>query len=534
MPATAIDTKLKTTHHNESAPEPFRQPALTKVIATLGPATSDPAVVRRLIEAGVSIFRLNFSHGEPADHLERLTTVRKIAQTLGRPTAIMGDLPGPKIRINKSAGQGCDVPAGAMVVLERGEPNVAVDKQHDIYRFATTYAQLVDDVEPGQRVLIADGSVRMLCTEKTGDSISCVVKQGGLIAAGKGINLPDTNLTLPVLTERDRTFVRWAVDHEIDFLALSFVRHAADIEALRKLVKDCGGIKQSKSRENEGDGAFVLRIPLIAKIELPAALKQIDAILDAADGIMVARGDLGVEMDLAEVPVIQKKLIAAARTAAKPCIVATQMLESMISSLTPTRAEASDVAGAIFDGADAVMLSGETAVGKYPLLAVEHMHRIAMQTEKYIAESARTGSINPVAQSKPIETRYRTAVLAHGAWTIVQDMDAKFVVVWSQHGGGARYLSQLDFCVPIVAVSSDDRALRQMQLLRGVTPVRMNEPEDLAHFTRMVDAYLLETSWANEGDSCVLVAGEPLGRAGVTNRLAIHKIGDPRDGFQPG
>jgi pyruvate kinase len=206
----------------------------------------------------------------------------------------MGDLPGPKIRISKSAGEGVDVPAGAMVVLERREPGASVEKRHDSYRFATTYPELVDDVEPGQRVLIADGSVRLLCTEKSGDSITCVVKQGGLIAAGKGINLPDTHLTLPVLTERDRRCVKWACENDVDFLALSFVRHAEDIRALRDLVQECGCIRQKTARGKHGDNPFVLRLPLLAKIEFPAAVKNIDAILDAADGIMVARGDLGL------------------------------------------------------------------------------------------------------------------------------------------------------------------------------------------------------------------------------------------------
>ncbi len=497
-------------HSNEQ-----RMPVLTKIIATLGPASSEPATVRRLIEAGVSIFRLNFSHGNEDDQLQRLNSIRSLAVELGRPVAVLGDLPGPKIRIAQSAGAGATVEQGATVILHMQAPDAALDAG-GVYHFTPTEPGVLRDIELGNRVLIADGAVRMLVVEKNTDSIACTVLQGGLIAAGKGINLPDSNLSLAILTERDRHYVKWAVQHEVDFLALSFVRGADDLIALRDLV-------HREAMQHQ----LTWRMPLIAKIELPSALKHIDSIVEEADGIMVARGDLGVEMDLAEVPVIQKELIAKARLHAKPCIVATQMLESMIDAQTPTRAEVSDVAGAIFDGADAIMLSGETAVGRYPVLAVEHMHRIAARTERHIAQQPSMLT----APSKPMDARYRTAILAHGVWTIARDMHSKFIVVWSQQGGGARHLSQFDFCIPILAVSTDDRALRQMQLLRAVTPIRMNEPDDLDHFTQMVDLVLLDTGWAKAGDQCVLVAGEPIGTHGVTNRLAIHEIGNHATGF---
>jgi len=495
----------------------YRVPVLTKIIATLGPATDDTSAVRQLIECGVSVFRLNFSHGTADEHEARLNTVRRAAAELGRPTAVLGDLPGPKIRISRAAGAGAEVSAGERVLLQRDEPN-GVGGGDGPWRFACTYPELIDDVQVGHRVLIADGAVRLLTIDRDDDWIECRVTQGGTISAGKGVNLPDTELTLPSLTERDHEYVRWAVGHEIDFLALSFVRTADDVHALRELVQQRVG--------QRADGA--LRMPIVAKVELPMALRHIDGIVEEADGLMVARGDLGVEMDLARVPVIQKQLIAKARENAKPCIVATQMLESMVDAQTPTRAEASDVAGAIFDGADAVMLSGETAIGKYPQLAVEHMHRIAWTTERYIAEQPSVLS----APSKPMETRYRTAIVAHGAWVMARDLGAKYIVVWSQQGGGARYLSQFDVQIPVIAISSDDRALRQMQFLRGVTPVRMNVPEDLTHFTQMVDIYLQETRWGRSGDPCILMAGEPLGESGVTNQLAVHHIGDPKTGFQ--
>jgi pyruvate kinase len=319
------------------------------------------------------------------------------------------------------------------------------------------------------------------------------------------------------MSERDHECVRWAIEHELDFLALSFVRSADDILLLRKAIE----------RETNHAHKDAFRLAIVAKIETPRAVEHIESIVDAADAIMVARGDLGVELDLAAVPVIQKQLLHVAKDYGKPAIVATQMLESMINAPTPTRAEASDVANAIFEEADAVMLSGETAVGKYPVLAVEHMRRIAEHTETYVASLPP----QPSPPRKLVESHYRTAALAHGVWTVAQDVQAKFIVVWSQQGGGARYLSQNNFTIPIIACTSDDRAARRMQWLRSVTPVRMNNPESPAHFTQIVDAYLLETGWAAEGDVCILVAGGRIGEQGTTNSLAIHSIGDPETGF---
>jgi pyruvate kinase len=495
------------------------RPTLTKIIATIGPASSAPEIVRRLIESGVSIFRLNFSHGTIEDHAKRTHTIREVARDLGRPIAIMGDLQGPKIRVGQVASDGVEVVTGSIVVFQRS-PVVATAPTLP-HTFSSTYERLIDDVQAGQRLLVNDGAVRMLVMAKHADRIECTVTTGGLITSGKGINLPDSHLSARAITERDWGNAAWAIKNGLDFLALSFVRDAEDVKTLRQGILD---------REASSPRPAASSLRVIAKIELPEAVKNIESIIEAADGIMVARGDLGVEMDLARVPIIQKQLIQRADAWGKPCIVATQMLESMIQSPAPTRAEASDVANAIFDGADAVMLSGETAVGKYAALAVENMRRIAECTEAHLATLPQTAS----PPLKLIESRYRTAALAHGAWTIAQDIAAKFIVVWSQQGGGARYLSQNHFCIPIIAISSDDRAARQMQLLRGVVPLRMEQPEDLRHFTEMVDAYLLETGWAAEGDTCILMAGMPVGVAGCTNRLAIHRIGDALSGFAPG
>lgn len=499
------------------------RPVLTKIIATIGPASSAPDIVSKLIEAGVSIFRLNFSHGTREDHAQRVRTIRDVSRDLSRPVAIMGDLQGPKIRVGQVAEGGVNVQTGSTVIFQRATMIAKVTSTPHV--FSSTYEHLLDDVEPGQRLLVNDGAVRMLIVAKHGDRIECSATLGGLITSGKGINLPDTPVSATAITERDWDNTQWAIETGLDFLALSFVRDAEDVTTLRH------GIHQRERQFREHatpQAASQLRI--IAKIELPSAIAHIESILDASDGIMVARGDLGVEMDPAKVPVIQKMLIQRSDCWGKPCIVATQMLESMINSPAPTRAEASDVANAIFEGADAVMLSGETAVGKYPVLAVENMRRIAECTEAHLTSLPQ----KPSPPQKLIESRYRTAALAHGAWTIAQDIAAKFIVVWSQQGGGARYLSQNHFCIPIIAISSDDRAARQMQLLRGVVPLRMEPPESLTHFTHMVDAYLLETGWASEGDPCILIAGMPIGVTGSTNRLAIHNIGDPATGFSGG
>lgn len=499
---------------SDATAEASPRPVLTKIIATLGPGSSDESVIRGMIAAGASVFRLNFGHGTSDEHEHRVRMVRAEAQNAGRPIAIMGDLQGPKIRVGRIVDGGVDVPVGATVMLQR-DPTVGSTARP--LRISCTHPQLVDEVEPGDRVLINDGALRMLAVARRSDEIECAVTTGSRVSTGKGINVPDSALSISAICDSDRHYIDWAIANDLDFLALSFVREAAEVDQLRELL-DEGKRRVARS---------IMRMPIIAKIERPAAVENMAAIIHASDAIMVARGDLGVEMDLAKVPVVQKQLLQTAHAYGKPCIIATQMLDSMINSPSPTRAEVSDVAGAIFDGADAVMLSGETAIGTFPVLAVETMARVARQTEQYLAAQA--------AQARPpqklVEQRDRAAALAHGTWVIAADLGAKFIVAWSQQGGGARRLSQNDFHIPIIAVSTDDRALRQMQLHRGVTPVRMPLPESLAHFTRLIDQYLQAAGWAQPGDTCVLMAGGPIGRQGTTNSLAVHVIGDPDTGY---
>ncbi len=499
---------------------------LTKIVATLGPASDSPEMVRKLIEAGVGVFRLNFSHGTLDDHARRLATVRAAAKDLRRPTAVLGDLQGPKIRVGLVPDPGIELAAGSEVVIRHGdEPS---SRTADRVVLTTAYKPVVSEVQPGQRVLINDGAIRLLAVERrrTGDrdELVCRVTIGGLVTTKKGINLPDSNITAPAVTERDMECVQWAVAQGLDLLALSFVRRADEVRQLKKALAQVCPI--DRSADPMGVGSL---IPLIAKIEKPQALESphLDEIIQAADGVMVARGDLGVEMDLARVPIVQKRIIECAATWGKPCIVATQMLESMITSPLPTRAEISDVANAILDGAGAVMLSAETATGKHPLLAVEYMRLAALAAEEELASRRN----NPSPPARLMESHYRTAALAHGAWHTARDLSAKAVACWSQRGGCARYLSENNFNIPILAFSSDVRETRRMQLLRGVFPVRRDPPATLAEFNRMAEAELLAREFVKPGDPVVLLAGMPLGEHAATNTMSIHYTSNPVTGF---
>ncbi len=487
---------------------------LTKIVATVGPACSDEAVLVRLIEEGARVFRINFSHGGFEGFERSLAAVRGAAEASGVHVGVVGDLSGPKLRVGKVCDGGVVLLAGECVEFQRqavvaGEQGVVAGRA---VVFSATDSSFIDDVEPGHRVLLDDGAVRMLVVDKTGEGegrrLVCSVTVGGRVTSAKGINLPDTDVSVPSLTGYDWRCVDWAVEHGVDFLALSFVRRAEDVRAL-------------KGRLSELVGGGSQAIPVIAKIEKPQALDDLEAIVREADALMVARGDLGVEMDLTMVPVIQKQIIAQAHDYGKPVIVATQMLQSMIESPTPSRAEASDVANAIYDGADAVMLSGETAVGQYPVQAVRIMGMIAKTVQRAMAEAVDVQSRPPIRLQ---ESRYRTAALAHGVNVVVRDLGAKLMGVWSQRGGGARYLSQNRPSIPIIAASSDPVVLRRMSLLFAVEPVLMEQPADLGAFADELERLILDKGLAREGDQVVLLAGEPIGTPGVTNTLLIREL----------
>jgi len=496
---------------------------LTKILATLGPSTDNEETLFKLIRSGVTNFRLNFSHGDFENHAMRLALVRSCAATLGRPVSVLGDLQGPKIRVGSIPDPGFDLPAGEKVIISVHPRAVPIDRggAEEASIINCTYEKLPQEVEPGHRVLINDGAIRMLCVDRDEFSITCTVTYGGRVSSRKGINLPDSSLSVCALTDQDIEYVHWAIANQLDFLALSFVRYADDVRRLREIVvSNC-------TRDSCGvgfDGADSDPIiPIIVKIETPQAVENIDEIIEIANGLMIARGDLGVEMDVAAVPVIQKKLVKIAHSHGKPCIVATQMLESMIERATPTRAEVSDVANAILDRADCVMLSGETAVGKYPVLAADTMRRVALATEQAI----RDDDTQARPPSLPQGTGNLTWALAHGAWHVAKDVDAKLVVVWSQTGGTARSLSRNGFDVAVIAFSSDQRAIQRMNLLYSVIPVYLTDPpEHRSEFAELVDQLVLEHGWANRSDTVLLMAGKPLGVGGRTNTLAIRNIGE--------
>lgn len=488
-------------------------PTLTKVLATIGTASRSPEVLQRLIQEGAAAFRLNFSHGTLDDHAKTLAAIRDAERLSGRPIGVLGDLSGPKIRVGQVIEGGVNVEPGQDVVFQR-ESILATGP-----RFSTTCPQVIDDIRPGQKVLINDGVIRMLVVEGGRDSFTCRVTVGGLVTSGKGINLPATALQVDAITERDWQCLEWAVENELDFVAMSFVRRGRDITRLRQRM-----IELCRKRNRRP-------IPVVAKIEKPEAVANIQEILEEADIIMVARGDLGVEMDLAEIPALQNRLVNAAHHRGRPVIVATQMLETMITNPSPTRAEVSDVGNAIFDLVDTVMLSGETAVGKYPILAVGVMHRIAQTSEAYL-HSLPPEQRPPSNRRRSPDHAHWVAALAHGALTISNDVHARIIVGWSQTGTTALQLSRHDFGVPIYIFSDDRCTLRRISLLRGVIPVEMPRPADLDDFTTRADRYLLERGIVEAKAPILLLAGHPIERDGATNSLAVHYVGDPTTGYR--
>lgn len=474
----------------------------TKIVATMGPATAEVSMLHKLLEAGVDVCRLNFSHGELSDHLVMLEKIRQATQDVLHPVAVLGDLCGPKIRLGKVA----DVNGTGGMPVEPGQ-EISIARGHfqgENGRVSCTYEGFVDDVAVGDRVLVEDGMLRFFCIAKSRDEVRCRCTVGGVLKTAKGINLPSTRVNIPSITERDWQCVDWAIEHGLDYLALSFVRSADDLHLLRQHLRN-----------------RVSDIHLIAKIEKAEAVGAIDQIIDASDGLMVARGDLGVELDVAQVPILQKKIILSCRSAGKPVIVATQMLQSMVENATATRAEVSDVANAIFDGADAVMLSGETSVGKFPLQAVHVMAHVASTTEEYVTTLPEQNR----RASKP-QTLHLSAAVAHGVWQIVRDVEVKLVVIWSQTGSTARIFSQNRFPVPVIALSNDPRALRRMALHYGVISLQMKPPADVAALVAEADAFLQSRKFAQPGDRIVVVAGMSLGTPSTMNGVIIHTVGE--------
>lgn len=470
----------------------------TKIIATLGPASSERAVLERLLDAGVDICRLNFSHGDHVSHGRTLQIVRTLAAERGEPICVIGDLCGPKIRLGRFAAEPLTVRPGDILRLIGG------DGVCEPGRLFVSYAQLSREVAPGERIFIDDGLVRLVAREqKGGDELVCEVVVGGELRSRKGVNLPDTTLSTPALTEKDRADVKWAVEHGLDYVALSFVRKPEDLYELKRLVKSLRG-----------------DLPVIIKIEKTESLEHLGELIEHTDAVLVARGDLGVETDVWRVPVIQHDIVSRCRRAGVPVIVATQMLQSMVDSPMPTRAEVSDVATAVFEQADAVMLSGETAVGRYPVEAVTMMNNVALAAGEYLAW--RKPALPEATIAVPFQA---AAAVAHAAVRAALDLAARLVAVWTVSGTTVRMVARHRLPMPVVGLTADEAVWRRMNLLYGVVPVRVPPIDNPAAVSDVLNRVLLERKLASPGDQIVIVTSTHPTVSGETNTVLVHRVG---------
>ena len=478
-----------------------------KIVCTLGPATASERRIKELVYAGMDVARLNMSHGTHEDHAEAYRLVRQAADASGHGVGVLADLQGPKIRLETFADGPVQLTRGMTWTITTRE----VEGNAEIC--GTTYKGLADDVEAGDPILLDDGKVRLRVTEvKDGTDVVCEVLVGGKVSDHKGINLPGVAVSVPALSEKDIDDLRFALHLTVDFIALSFVRSAADVEDVRRVMRE----------EN-------ITLPVIAKIEKPQAIQNLDEVIAAFDGFMVARGDLGVECAMEEVPFLQKTIIDKARLNAKPVIVATQMLESMISSPSPTRAEASDVANAILDGADAVMLSGETSVGEYPIHTVETMARIVMATEAHAMEQHEVGTLRVLTW----DPHTKSGVIAKAAGEVAERVGAKYVVAFTQSGDSARRMSRLRGPVPVLAFTPEAQTRSQLSLSWGVETFKTAAVEHTDEMVAQVDEQLLNIGRVEKGDLVVIIAGSPPGIPGSTNAMRVHRMGDAVDGVAP-
>jgi pyruvate kinase len=477
-----------------------------KIIATLGPASSDSETLERLLAAGVDVARLNFSHGAHEDHARTLDRIRAASRRLDKPVAVLQDLQGPKIRTGplKAGKAGVRLTPGAELTITT-EPEAPGDER----LVSTSYPHLAEDVRAGDRLLIDDGLLELRVLAADGVRVRAEVVEGGVLGEHKGINLPGVNVRAEAMSSKDRQDVAFGVANGVDYVALSFVRTAEDVRLCRAEMERLGRV-----------------IPIIAKIEKPEAVTNLDAILEVADGLMVARGDLGVEIPPERVPVIQKEICKKAEARGKPVIVATQMLNSMIDHPRPTRAEATDVANAVWDGADAVMLSGETASGRFPLQAVQMMDRMVREAEAGVAPRE-----TPVAAlSHPGSPAVMPEVIAAAACEAARVAGAVGIACFTRTGDTARLLAQLRPGVPVIAFSPDQSIRRRLSLHWGVVPKVMEPVQNTDLMAVLVSRRLLEASLVQPGDRVVLVFGTPLGIPGKTNSIRLHEIEAPGAG----
>ena len=469
----------------------------TKIVATLGPASSSEEMIARLITAGVNVVRLNFSHGTAEDHIKRAEIVRQIATKLNRPIGVLCDLQGPKIRIGKFELGKITLKMGDLFVLD------ADCELGDQFKVGLDYKNLPQEVSFGNVLLLDDGRITMSIDRVKGNQIHCVVLTGGVLSNNKGINLQGGGLAADALTKKDRADIKTAVALEADYVAISFPKSALDVELARTLVRKAGGTAS-----------------IIAKIERAEAIDDLEAIIEASDAIMVARGDLGVEVGDAAVPGLQKRMIRMARAQNKLVITATQMMESMISSPIPTRAEVSDVANAVLDGTDAVMLSAETASGQYPLETVQAVHRVCVEAEKEYEGLQH-------ADRRTHQLKQTDEAIAAAAIYTAQHLKIKAIAALTQSGNAAQWLSRADTEVPIYALSPEKIARRKLTLHRGVYPYPiLQENKNRDEILHEMEQVLLQQNVVNPGDLVILTFGEPIGSPGGTNTLKIIKIGE--------
>jgi pyruvate kinase len=472
-----------------------------KIVCTLGPAVESPEKVRELIAAGMNMARLNLSHGGYPEHQSRLDRVREAAAEAGVPIAILVDLQGPKIRLARFKDGPHDLARGDSFIITTD------DVEGTKVRVGTTYKGLTGDCKPGDRILIDDGKVTVEVTKVSGNDVITTVIEPGTVSNNKGINLPGVAVSVPALSEKDIDDLRWGLNAGADFIALSFVRNAEDIKDVHRIMDEEG-----------------IRIPVIAKIEKPQAVENLVSIVDAFDGIMVARGDLGVELPIEDVPLVQKRCVELAREAAKPVIVATQMLDSMITNSTPTRAEATDCANAVLDGADALMLSGETSVGAFAIEAVQTMARIIQRTEE--------GGLERIRPLKH-EPRTKGGAITKAAVEVGSIVGAKFLVAFTQSGDSARRMSRLRSPIAILALTPDRGTYNRLALTWGVEPMITPVVSHTDEMVKQVDGLLLESKRTTIGDNVIIVAGSPPGIPGSTNAMRVHRMGDAVAGAAP-
>ena len=469
----------------------------TKIVATLGPASSDARVLSRMIDAGLDVVRMNFSHGTAAEHRKRVNLVRALARRAERAVGVLVDLQGPKIRIGKFKDGRITLAAGAKFVLD------AECAMGDEHRVGLDYKNLPSDVRPGDTLLLDDGRIVLGVASVRGPRINCLVEQGGPLSNNKGINRKGGGLTAPALTPKDMDDIRTAAELKADFLGISFPRSGADIRWARNLMEKAGG--QSL---------------LVAKIERAEAITALEEILDASDAVMVARGDLAVEVGDAVVPALQKRMIRMARERNKLTITATQMMESMISNPIPTRAEVSDVANAVLDGTDAVMLSAETATGQYPAETVAAMARVCVEAEKEDTLATERRNMQPPASVEE--------AIARATVFTANNLDIKAVAAMTQSGKTVLLMSRMSSNVPVYAMSSVIETRRRVTLFRGVYPVKFKGARDPERALNMAEDELLKRGAVQSGDYIVLTIGEPYGKAGGTNTMKIVKVGEHR------